>query len=374
MFINVSQENEKIINSPDHRKQAMDSLIIYFLPTILALGIITSYEDIKEGKIRNKYICTAFSLGIIIHFILLYSGIIDLRYAGISFVFVIISIIIGVLIWLMNWWGAGDTKLFITYNLLIPITQYNNLSTPIHSVELITNMIIPIFLFLVIYLFIKSTKKHKSIAMKKTFNIKNLIVVLLLVFSISWIIHEIFQYFSIPQNYLLNLLLIILIYRGFERIFEDKIIYLFIILSVVRLFLRYDQLITETFLINFFVLTAGYLLASTFLQHLGDFYKDPVKIDNLKEGFILAETIAEDGSRSSGRIMKKVAFLVADSGGLCKEEVFELKKRYKQGRLKFETVMIRQKIRLAPFMFLGVLVTVLCQGNLLVFIKNLIGG
>lgn len=35
-------------------------LIYWFLPMVLFLGIITSYEDIHSGKIRNKWIIAGF--------------------------------------------------------------------------------------------------------------------------------------------------------------------------------------------------------------------------------------------------------------------------------------------------------------------------
>ena len=36
-------------------------LIYWFLPMILFLGIVTSYEDIKFGKIRNKWVISAYA-------------------------------------------------------------------------------------------------------------------------------------------------------------------------------------------------------------------------------------------------------------------------------------------------------------------------
>ena len=39
-------------------------LIYWFLPMILLLGIVTSYEDIKFGKIRNKWIILALAYSI----------------------------------------------------------------------------------------------------------------------------------------------------------------------------------------------------------------------------------------------------------------------------------------------------------------------
>ena len=48
----------------------MNSIIFYFLPGILVLGIITSIEDIKSGKIRNKWIIWAFIYSLCLHSLL----------------------------------------------------------------------------------------------------------------------------------------------------------------------------------------------------------------------------------------------------------------------------------------------------------------
>ena len=45
-------------------------MILYFLPMIIFLGIVTSYDDIKTGKIRNKWIAFALAFSAVMNIIL----------------------------------------------------------------------------------------------------------------------------------------------------------------------------------------------------------------------------------------------------------------------------------------------------------------
>ena len=62
-------------------------LRLIFLPIILFLGIVTSYEDWKEGKIRNKWLLIAFGLGIVANVVLYSNGIITMNYLGQSLLY-----------------------------------------------------------------------------------------------------------------------------------------------------------------------------------------------------------------------------------------------------------------------------------------------
>ena len=46
-------------------------LINYFLPAIIALGVITSYEDLKYGKIKNKYVISSLIYSLIVNIIVI---------------------------------------------------------------------------------------------------------------------------------------------------------------------------------------------------------------------------------------------------------------------------------------------------------------
>ncbi|HII72027.1 TPA: hypothetical protein HA265_04700, partial [Candidatus Woesearchaeota archaeon] len=87
-------------------------MIGYFLPTIIALGSITSYEDHKEGMIRNRYIVGAGVLGVLTYAFLALFGIASWADLGWQTVRALVALLIGFLIWQINWWSAGDAKLY----------------------------------------------------------------------------------------------------------------------------------------------------------------------------------------------------------------------------------------------------------------------
>ncbi|MBI2646715.1 MAG: prepilin peptidase, partial [Deltaproteobacteria bacterium] len=101
-------------------------MLYYFLPAILALGIITSYEDIRYGKIRNGWVIFALVYAIIIYSALIinayFIGKVNTPYlielmANIGF-----AVIAGFSMWYFGLWTAGDVKLFIAYSAIIHLS------------------------------------------------------------------------------------------------------------------------------------------------------------------------------------------------------------------------------------------------------------
>lgn len=102
-----------------------------FLLPLLIIGIISSYDDIKYGKIRNKYLKFALIYVLFLYlFLNLYSILIhknNSQYFINLFFNGLISLVLGYLLWYFDWWSAGDAKLFFIYSLLIPLEYYKTL-------------------------------------------------------------------------------------------------------------------------------------------------------------------------------------------------------------------------------------------------------
>ncbi len=87
------------------------------IPLILFLGIITSYEDVRYGKIRNKWLFLAL-LGLFVYYVLNFSFpsqfhpynyyLLALANLGGAFAF-------GLVLWLLRFWSAADAKLYIVF-------------------------------------------------------------------------------------------------------------------------------------------------------------------------------------------------------------------------------------------------------------------
>ena len=133
-----------------------------FLPILFFVGIITSYQDLKEGKIKNKWIIFGLIWALGIYFLLLICTLINqffsLNLPRISIFYIlkvflnsIISLIFGYLLWYFNLWSAGDAKLFFIFSLLLPLKYYWKSTLPyFYSFTLLINTFIPALVFLFI--------------------------------------------------------------------------------------------------------------------------------------------------------------------------------------------------------------------------------
>lgn len=157
----------------------MNYNIIYsfiFLSVILFIGIITSYEDFRTSKIRNKWILIGLVYPGIIYlfcwilFVLIFKRDVDHVIAGIInrliwnfdkwYINLVISTVVSYLLWHFKVWAAGDAKLFICYAALIPMGQYSRVYFKYYfaSFSLLLNIFIPATLFL----FLKSLIYFKN--------------------------------------------------------------------------------------------------------------------------------------------------------------------------------------------------------------------
>ena len=113
-----------------------------FIATI-ALGLITSYTDIKEGKIRNFHLILYG-----VAFVLLAgdSPFITQNIQNLLLYWAIIAIL-GFAVWKAKVWSAADSKLFTAYAMSIPviIQTQNSYQT---AFDLAVNTVLPAMLFI----------------------------------------------------------------------------------------------------------------------------------------------------------------------------------------------------------------------------------
>ena len=157
----------------------MTLINILFLPAIFFIGLVTSYEDIKYGKIRNKWIMAGIYWGLSALFLLFILKLasplmksyslpvltMPFSYFWKALLNAALAIIVSFIMWRFNVWTAGDAKLFIVYSLLIPLSYYwrsNLLFFP--SFALLINIFFIVFLY---FLFCSTFIYAKSILSKK---------------------------------------------------------------------------------------------------------------------------------------------------------------------------------------------------------------
>ncbi len=132
-------------------------LNILTLPILFLIGIATSYEDFRHGKIANRWIVFGIVWSFFVVLFLLavnflgLAEIISLQYAGKVAMNFSAVIVVSFLMWKFGAWAAGDAKLFITFSVLLPLTFYWKSYLPIFpSFALLVNIFALIFLYMLV--------------------------------------------------------------------------------------------------------------------------------------------------------------------------------------------------------------------------------
>lgn len=102
----------------------------FFLALIFFLGFFIVKDDIKFRKIRNKYILLGFIAGVFLYFAGFIAGITAVDYLLKVAVNSLIALAVGFFIWRLNFWPAGDAKLFFLLSFLLPLKYYYNSYLP----------------------------------------------------------------------------------------------------------------------------------------------------------------------------------------------------------------------------------------------------
>ena len=98
------------------------------------VAVVTSIEDIRERKIRNKWLLCGIAFAAAAHlvFILVVRLFmkdnlitVNFSYYGKFFINIICAFTVAVILWKTDIWSAGDSKLFITFSFMYPLDYYN---------------------------------------------------------------------------------------------------------------------------------------------------------------------------------------------------------------------------------------------------------
>ena len=373
------------------------SIEFIFIIPIIILGIATSYTDTKFGIIKNRHIIFSIYAAIICHVIIILVNR-DISISGYSHYFInsIFILVISFIFWNIGLWTAGDAKLFFALNLLSPpIFIIEGYMGMFYGIVYFTN----IFGLLLIFLTYKTIRKIKykelKYCLKETFNLKTIAFISLFMFAIGIIVNRIPQ--LQPSNFItssLTFFIILLILRTFAK---NKLMHIIIVLAVIRFFVDIREIITIEFWIELMIQML-ILLIAMFLILRASFYAftKKIKLNELKEKMFLAEDIIkvtkikEKGLNDSSNLIYKkqkienltiFAYLQNEpfkfknynkNLGLNQENIEWILKNRK--KLRFSKIRVYETMPFAPFIFGGVILTILAQGNIFIFIaKSILG-
>jgi len=345
--------------------------------TIVVFGVLTSYTDIKYGKIKNISVILLLVCGTVIN-LFVTRTFVDLPFK--SLLNPLIALAVGFLMWCMGLWSSGDAKLFFGFSLLLPITIYQNTSIPYFlSFEILFNIFVPVGLFLLVSALLKIKFSDLKMEIKKMFKLSETLNLILFLVGFSYGIGIVFGFLNLQ----LGLLLQTLILFAVIEVFRKKLSYfniMSILLVILRIVFSLDSLLSLLFLkqiISILLLFQGLRLI---LKYIFEFsFSERIRVKDLKPGMMLSEQIIKDKDAYKA---KEVLFInlfgmmrsakdslsTKFSGILSEDDVQELKRLQKQKKLGFETLKIAKTVPFAPFMFFGVLVTYLVQGNALSYL------
>jgi Flp pilus assembly protein protease CpaA len=380
----------------------MQNIILFFIPVIALIGIITSYTDIKKGKIANKWIIFGITYFLLTTLFLLVNKTSLIpnpqNYILNTIINLTLAILISFLLYYYDLWNAGDGKLFICFSSLIPIIYFTNIKFTIFpSLSILINTFFISFL-LFLPRFIKKVKLKdllKSSIKTLLNNLKplNLAQTILMFFSITWITGNIMNLLNLNNNSA-NLMLLtyplffiikkqikhvrIYLILAFLRLIFDKNIYSFdflISLGYIILFFQvlsiffskyFKDLIEQAFLKNIKIdkLEPGMTLYSAF-EHIKNIKDEEYK--KLKKHYIShAFQIGKDCIIIKPKDKVTHHYIREKESGLTESQIKKIK------ALNVKNIIIHEKTPFAYILFLGVILTILSKGNVLILLLNLL--
>lgn len=376
-------------------------MIIYFLPAMIALGLITSYEDFRYGKVYNRWVILALIYAISVNLLLMLNNYLN-QSLNVSYLVqysanLALSVLTGYLLWHFNVWSAGDGKLFIAFSSLLPLSIYQvGFYKLFPAIAVLVNIFIPASIILLIMM-LKDTKiRHLKKAVKKTmtdkFDFKELGKSILKLFAIYWIAELVLGLFGMGDDTLLRIIFTMGIFSMIPKKFEKLTFVAMTILTIVRVFVD-PSVYTWQFWINFLILVFVWRLLRSFMKGSvanisREVFSEQVETKDLKPGMVCSDPFLklEKVTHEQLTALKKKEgievitdkvhpgrYYVKDPESKAKTNLFEetaeglTKKDIRIIQdLGFERVHICRKISFAPFIFLGIILTILFKGNILI--------
>jgi len=388
-----------------------------FLVPIFIIGLITSFEDFKYGKIRNKWIKIGFLWGLAIfglyifwNFFFLFlqyleiapSSVFLLRFSYLGKVLLntSIALLVGFLMWYWNTWSAGDAKLFVLFSFLLPLRFYSNtyLSYFPSFALLINIFVIALGIFLIIlsctfffFFFTKErrdlSEKEKNIQKKKIKKnlfslfkeILNLLVIFFVIVSLSGIIFKstlgksLIYFFTITLGlekwvlFIAFLGIFVFLMRFLQKI--KKIFYVAAVILLIWLFYKWIVFNQSPLLamrpmlsIAAAIIFGGFIFRKMFDWHVNKKEIQDVDIKNLKAGMRLTEESLNRLKSKDEKLFKESIGKIY-SDGLTKEQVLLLKK-FTENK-KITELKIYKPSPFAILIFIGLIVTIIFRGSII---------
>lgn len=327
-------------------KSVLVSLMIVF-------GVICSYTDIKENIILNKVIFTGLVMSLIactVYFIM--AGTADLLKL---IIMVVLSAVIGFLMYILHIWAGGDVKFFILLSLFIPADLIKQ-SSPVAIVSVFVFTFAIAFVFLLfqsLYLAIK--KENSPTKQIRNISIKQFLSSIVTVMAMQTVLKFVFGdlYFKYISIFLFLNVLVILSLSKVKWIKNNIVIIVFSIISVIGLVINIKNGQYSLDLKNIVVA----ILVIVFRGLAEKYNYKEINTSDVKQGMILSYStvIGFMNSRVKGLPLSTTE----DIASRLTNEEAESIKRWEHSKTGKPTIVILRKVPFAIFIFLGYLIYLL---------------
>jgi len=389
----------------------------FFLIPIFIIGFITSFEDFKYGKIRNKWIKIGFLWGLAVfglyifwNFLFLFlqyfkiapSSVFLLRFSYLGEVLLNTSsaLLVGFLMWHWNAWSAGDAKLFVLFSFLLPLKFYSNTYLSYFpSFGLLLNIFIialGIFLIMLVWNFVLYVlKREKRVLTKDERNIRNkkvkenifsflkevlnLLVIFFVMVSFfgllfkSTVGENLAYFFTIKLGlekwvlFIAILGIFVFLMKFLQKI--KKIFHIAAVILLIWLFYQWTIFNQSPLLVirPMLSITAAIVFGGFIFRKMFDWYVNKkevrgVSMENLKAGMRLTEETLNILKRKDEKLFKESIGRIY-SDGLTEKQALLLKK-FAEDK-KITELKIYKPSPFAILIFIGLIVTIIFRGSVI---------
>ena len=361
-------------------------LMLIFFPAILWIGFWASILDIKTGKVRNSLIKKGYVFGITVNSLLITSSIMFVyvfNHTGIEhirfvyFLDLLVNLasafVVGFVFWKFDVWAAADSKIFILFSFLIPLTIYRYNKVPYFpSFTFLFNIfIIYIIFWFISFLFHLKIKnfdaekvKSKLKLWKKNFNVHTVIVdavifysIFLMGFSLQVIQMPFSDYFPI-MFYAISFILI----RPLNKLLKKKTALLFVLAGIEIGYTAYAIIFSDSFsiysfgnqIMRFSSFMIIVLAVFKFLNIATRFERKMVRTENISANMVLTQS-SFVRVRDKRELTENLGTIYPD--GLLENQSESLKKFLKKENIT--EIEIFKTFPFIPFIFASAIITII---------------
>jgi len=343
--------------------EMLEGFVFLNVLSICLLGFVTSFTDLRKSLIENRVVFPALAAGVALNFL---NGFDLLLFAANGF----FAFLFGFILWSARLWSAGDSKLFLAFALLFPLSFYPAGFMFFPAFFILINSFLPAFALLFALVLLRTSLAEKKQALAKTLNFPTVLSLAVFLFSFYWIIFYLFSFFNLEFDFLSSTILVFVLLSLCEFLLPKKSVLVFSLISLVFLAIHFQEIATIGFVSSFLLWLLLSLFAVFFVVRLGAFaFGRKVDIDDLKPGMVLLDSVVEKG----GFLKRQESFLpslvnilfwarqkrlVSSGEAITEAQIRLIRERHPTGKVRFDMLLVQETLPFAVILFAGAIISI----------------